>query len=290
MRVVFSMIVFNSDHILDAVLESIYPFASQIIITEGPVRYYIWRGFTTSTDNTVEIIKTFPDPDKKIKLIQGQWHEKTEMMKAQVEYVHPDTTHAWMVDADEVYKADDIEKILRILHKYDSVGFRSLSFYGNFETVLTGFEQKAEYQRIQRWTKQGWHRHRAPTILNPESGRPWREHRHLNFEQTSARGVYLYHYTYVFPSQFQRKMPYLTEYLGREKIIDDYYNRVYLRWIRGDEATRQRIEDKYNGVHEFLPKLRGACRTGPFDGTHPEAIEKRLRALNMRLKNDLLAI
>lgn len=290
MKVAISMIVFNSDEILEAALESAYSFASQIVITEGPVGYYIDRGFTTSTDNTVEIIRSFPDPEKKITLIQGQWPEKTEMMKAQTEHVHPDTDFAWMVDADEVYKAGDAARVLEMLPEYDSVGFRSLSFYGNFETVLTGFEQMAEYQRIQRWTRWGWHRHRTPTILNPESGQPWRKHRHLNFEHLAARGIHLYHYTYVFPSQFQRKIGYISEGFGKGKCIDGYYENVYLRWIRGDEATRQRIEDKFNGVHEFLPKLRGACRTAPFTGTHPEAIEKRLSALNMRLQNDLLAI
>ena len=58
MKVAFSIIVFNLDYVLDAVLESIYPFASQILITEGPVQYFVKRGFTTSTDDTVEIIKS----------------------------------------------------------------------------------------------------------------------------------------------------------------------------------------------------------------------------------------
>lgn len=290
MKVAVSMIVFNSDEILEAALESAYQFASQIVITEGPVQYYVDRGFTTSTDNTVEIIKSFPDPAKKITLIQGQWPEKTEMMQAQTEYVHPDTDHAWMVDADEVYKAADVARVLEMLPGYDSVGFRSMSFYGDFKTILTGFEQQAEYQRIQRWAESGWHQHRKPTILNPESGRPWREHRHLSFKRLAAEGIYLYHYTYVFPSQFQRKVGYMSEHLGKGKIIDDYYNQVYLRWIRGDEAARQRIEDRYDGVHEFLPRYRGTCRTARFTGKHPEAIKKRLSALNTRLRNDLLAV
>lgn len=289
-KIAVSMIVFNSDHVLEAALESVYQFASQIVITEGPVKYYVDRGFTTSTDNTVEIIRSFPDPDKKIRLIQGQWPEKTEMMKAQTEHVHPDTDFAWMVDADEVYKATDVARVLKILPEYDSAGFRSMSFYGNFRTILTGFEQKAEYQRIQRWTKRGWHRHRTPTILNPESGQPWRTHRHLHFEHLAATGIFLYHYTYVYPSQFQRKIGYLTEHLGKGKFIDGYYENVYLRWIRGDEQTRQRIEDKFQGVHEFLPKFRGDCRTAPFTGEHPEPIERRLPALRMRLRNELLSV
>ena len=71
-KIDFGMIVFNGDHVLKENLEPLYPFANQILITEGPVKHYRQLGYTTSTDNTVDIIKSFPDPENKIKLFQGQ--------------------------------------------------------------------------------------------------------------------------------------------------------------------------------------------------------------------------
>lgn len=288
-RIAFSMIVFNLDYVLEAVLESIYPFASQVVITEGPVKHFSDQGFTTSTDNTVEIIRSFPDPEKKISLIQGQWPEKDEMLRAQTPYVHPDTTHAWVVDADEVYKPGDVQAVIDMLPNYDSGGFRSLSFFGGFKDILTGFEQRAEYHRIQRWTEGGWGRHRPPVIVNPESGKPWREHRHLSFEHLAARSIFMYHYTYVYPRQVRQKVPY-REVLAPGRVIPRYFERVYMPWVSGRKGERQRIEDHFDGVHEFRPEHRGSCRTAPFVGQHPPTIAKRLDGLQKRLKEEICAM
>ena len=115
-HVAFNMVVFNMDYVLEAVLESIYPFASQIIITEGPVKHFVDLGFAASTDNTVEIIKSFPDPEKKISLTCGQWYlGKAEMINVHTPLMRPDIEFSWMVDGDEVYKPEDIQTVFDLL-------------------------------------------------------------------------------------------------------------------------------------------------------------------------------
>ena len=56
MKIAFGMIVFEGDYVLKECLEQVYPFASQILIAEGPVSYWQRQGRTTSTDNTNKII------------------------------------------------------------------------------------------------------------------------------------------------------------------------------------------------------------------------------------------
>lgn len=288
MKVAFSVIVFNLDYILDAVLESIYPWASQILITEGPVEYFMKRGFTVSTDNTVEIIKSFPDPEKKIKLIQGQWKDKTEMVKAQTEFVDPDTTFGWVVDADEVYKQDDIKKILEMLPDYDSVAFRSLTFLGGFDYVLGGWEQEAQYHRIKRWNPAGWKAHRAAQMVNPATGKDWREYRHLRPDILAAMGIYLYHYTYVWRNQVASKSRFYRKAVAGDRVMPDFYGQVWLPWVTGDERQRRKIEREYAGVHEWDRKHRGSCYPKRFTGRHPAVIEKRMGRLQQRLRQELL--
>ena len=68
-KVAFGMIVLNGDYVLEECLNSVYDYASQILIAEGPVKYWQDKGLTSSTDNTNYILDNFPDPKNKIKIL-----------------------------------------------------------------------------------------------------------------------------------------------------------------------------------------------------------------------------
>ncbi len=82
MKLTFGIIVLNGDFLLKQVLESIYPFAHKICIAEGPVQYFVDKGIMASTDNTLDIIHSFPDPQHKINFKRGQYKEKDENVQA----------------------------------------------------------------------------------------------------------------------------------------------------------------------------------------------------------------
>ena len=54
LNIAFGMIVFEGDYVLKECLEQVYPFASQILIAEGPVKYWQDRGRTTPPDRDWE--------------------------------------------------------------------------------------------------------------------------------------------------------------------------------------------------------------------------------------------
>ena len=97
--------------------------------------------------------------------------------------------------------------------------------------------------------------------------------------------VLMYHYSYVFPTQVARKVGYYKDSVSKQNCIDNYFENVYLPWVKGDESTRIEIENMFNGVHEFKPRVRGECRTGRFTGSHPESIdpEKIKQRINKEL-------
>ena len=43
-KIAFGMIVFEGDYVLKQCLEQVYPFATQILISEGPVEYWQSKG------------------------------------------------------------------------------------------------------------------------------------------------------------------------------------------------------------------------------------------------------
>jgi len=192
-----------------------------------------------------------------------------------------------VLDSDEIWSQEALEKILAVLDHYYSASFRANSFYGSFDRIMTGFEAEYDTHRIQRWYPGArWETHRPPTINGPD-GRPWRNHRHLDGETI---GVKFHHYSYVFPTQMKAKAAY---YWDRNPSgeIPDYFNRVYLPWVKAHHMDsydkREAVEHEFQGVHDWTPARRGPTFTKLFDGQHPAEIWKSRKALKERLYGEL---
>ena len=290
MKMSFGMIVFNGDHVLKENLESLYPFAHQIIITEGPVDHYRKLGYTTSTDDTVNIIKSFPDPENKITLIQGQWLEKDEMCNAYAAHLTGD--YVWHIDCDELYKPKDMKKVVDYLEANQnscySMSFRLLSFYGGFERNISGFEENFEVHRIQKIIpgQSRWKTHRPPTMIWPPTGKICREMGHVNYLTTDSWDIRIYHYSHTFPKQVKAKMDYYKSW-GGSGIISNYWDKLFVPWMRANtEAEKLAIEQPTLGVQEWIPQRRGPAFTRQFNGTHPDAIENARTELEQRIKKE----
>ena len=272
MKIAFGMIVFNGNYVLEEVLTAVYPYASQILIAEGPVKFWQDQGFITSTDGTNEIIDNFPDPDNKIKIVHSQYKEKDEQCQAYMKFLSDDTDYLWNLDSDEIFKPEDIEKLIRILEEgeYTSVGFKSISFYGGFDKYLTGFEEKAEFRRVFKvYPGAYWSTHRPPTIAYAKDV----VLKHLSFHTLADKyNIRMYHYSYVFPDQVYTKVKYYKMAISKNLCIDNYFESIYHPWVLGNDSVKKEIEDKYRGVHEFIHSYRGDCYTANFVGTHHQAI------------------
>jgi len=287
MKIAFGMIVFEGDYVLKQCLEQVYPFASQILISEGPVSYWQRQGRTTSLDETNKILNNFPDPENKIKIVHGQFNEKDDQCRAYMQNINDDIDYIWNLDSDEVYSTDDLKKIISFLEveKPTSVGVRSCSFYGGFNDYLTGFElAKDNFLRIFRYTKGStWLTHRPPTISYPQGSNIIKKHVDSDtlFKEL---GVQMYHYSYTFPDQVHKKVNYYKDSVSRQNCIDDYFDRVYLPWVGGE---KDKVEKEFMGVHEFKPHMRGECYTEKFTGTHPESIQNDLVELKTKFDEQL---
>ena len=279
MKVAFAMIVFNGEMFLKQVLESIYPFANQIVISEGTVKYWADKGFKTSTDNTNKILAEFPDPENKITVVHGTYNEKTELCRAYMPHIRQDTDYLWTIDSDEVFKTEDIIKVIQLLknEKPGSIGFQSNTFFGGFNHILTGFERDHSFKRILKYVDGCTYvDHRPPTLSSEHgvaiSGRQL-------FDKT---GVEMYHYSYVSPKQVFEKIQYYKESLSKNNCIDNYFNEIWLPWVRGNDEIKQQIETKWKGVHEFVPSYRGDCYTQFFIGQHPVPIKNSIKDLEFQ--------
>ena len=88
------MIVWNGALFLEQVLRNIYDTAHKIVVVEGAVSAHLDQAGPAgrSTDRTLEILESFPDPDDKLTVISGTWPEKDQqcneyMLQAEGDYV-----------------------------------------------------------------------------------------------------------------------------------------------------------------------------------------------------------
>lgn len=288
MKIAFGMIVFEGDYVLRECLEQVYPFASQILIAEGPVSYWQSKGRTTSTDATNSILDNFPDPDNKIKIVHSRYEEKDDQCRAYMCHINDDIDYLWNLDSDEVYTTEDLTKMIKFLEeqKPTSVGVKSCTFYGGFDNTLSGFENNTDnFLRVFRYMPGStWLTHRPPTMKYPQRV----AQKHINSDELyRALGVQMYHYSYVFPQQVERKISYYKDRISKSNCIDNYFDNVYLPWVTGDETTKNLIQTTYRGVHEFVPRVRGDCFAEPFFGKHPESITNNFETLKRRFDAEL---
>lgn len=289
MKITYGIIVLNGDFLLRQVLESIYDSAHAICIAEGSVSYWNSQGVTNSTDDTLKIIKEFPDKENKIKLISGTWKEKTEQCQAWFNLVPNDTDYVWCVDSDEVHTPENIEKVKQYLKDKNptSLGFKSDSFYGGFERIIGGFERDHSFKRILKYEKGCTYlTHRQPTLeLN---GNQIQGNDITGNQLFKDTGVTMWHGSYISPKQVYEKIQYYeTAVISKGNCIPNYFKDVYLEWVNGCDTKRMAIENKWKGVQEFMPHTRGACFTEKYKGKHPEIIMRDMSELITKFDSQL---
>ena len=276
MKVTFAMIVFNSDFVLKQVIDSVLPHAHAVIISEGPVKYYADKGLTTSEDRTNNILDAY---DKDITVLHGTYNEKTEQCQAFMAHIPDDTEYLWVIDADEIFKPNDIQVIFKVL-QYEQPGdisFTSNTFFGGFDYIIGGFERKHNFKRIMRYhPEQTYSSHRPPTLSPVQSGRSI-----PGSEMLDRFDIEMYHYSYVSPFQVKAKIEYYEHSIIKKgNCIDDYFNKVWFEWVTGGKEA---VETIYCGVHEFKPAVRNTAYTEKFEGRHPPVIEATINELKTEI-------
>jgi MoaA/NifB/PqqE/SkfB family radical SAM enzyme/predicted O-methyltransferase YrrM/tetratricopeptide (TPR) repeat protein len=271
----FVMIVLNGMPFIEYSLKSIYDFAHEIVIVEGAVEKCMFAANPdgSSTDGTIEFIRAFPDPRKKIRFIQGRWPEKCEMQNEALRYVTGD--YVWLIDSDEVYKTEDLEKVETLVKNDPSItqlNFNGDNFWKGLDYLFVSpkfFETGAHWRRVFKFVKgASFTTHRPPTMVWPGSKLTTEQIHLVDGHQTRKMGIIPCHYSYVLDKQVWQKIDLYNRYGWGENWgidLNEWYKECFLKWT---PQNREQIEARYGvwtGDKNSYTQL--------FTGTHPEVMK-----------------
>lgn len=281
-KITFGIIALNSQPFLEYNLRALYPFAHQIIVVEGAARAAASLADEQghSIDGTLSMLQRFKaeeDPAGKLSVVSardegfgdGFWPEKDEMSQAYARRATGDWL--WQVDSDEFYRTSGMQTIVKLLEtepELAGISFPFFEFWGGFDYLATGkwyVQEFTEAARVFRWGPgYAYHSHRPPTVVN-ETGQPLPSANWLGGAQMKARGIYMYHYSYVLPKQALQKVGYYSNVAW-----SDAFRHNQTWW---EDAYQQLKHPLFLGERGW-PILQWLER---FGGEHPAAI-RQLRA------------
>ena len=283
LRVSFGMIVFNGEYFLKQVLDGVYDFAHEIVIAEGAddISLPLANPDGSSTDSTWDILASYPDPKRKIKLVRGQWRDKDHQSNAYMEHLTGDIV--WLLDSDEMYQPQDMERIARAMHddpELMAVEMRHRVFFGGLDRIAHGKHWENTFWRVHRlYPGARYLSHRPVNVVHP-SGKTMNDMKHISADQLDDWGIRMYHYSYVLDKQVEEKMRYHAHWrptkYPREKDVNyfhyDYIEKIWNPW----KTERERVEREFGISPNIYREKDGSPTrdsTVPFTGSHPPAMQ-----------------
>jgi len=256
-KIIVSILAYNSETFLKYCLDSIYDFPDKIVIVEGS--YGLQRAFgLRSTDDTIAIIKDYPDPKKKITLIHknGKEHEhRNEVLK----YCSPGDWF-FTVHTDEIYKKKDLDNLRQILaNDKDTDIFKIpwFEFYYNFHLGIDGTYSSSRIYRLRK----GCRFIRKDSLATKEGVR----YLDMNCGFLDRGKVLMYHYAYIDNV--------------KKKVI--YYGKRGVRWY--NEVFTKFTLETADRIYKKNEEITGGCGIHingeplvltEFKGEHPEIMKK----------------
>jgi hypothetical protein len=190
--------------------------------------------------------------------------------------------YLWQVDIDEFYRPEDMQIVFSKLRERPTAAaatFRTRTFWGRPDYVADCWELRRgarDFHRLFRWGP-GFRyvTHEPPTVVDSRV-RDLRTLDWITAEELARRGVFMFHYSLLFPWQVEQKM----------LIYRDEKPETCAEMVSWAEHSYFRLERPY-GVHNISGSPSWLRR---FSGQHPpQVIEMMNDVLSGRTPADVRA-
>lgn len=214
-----------------------------------------------STDRTLELIRSFPDPQNKIELfVIDRPFKSLEEQKQLFLDVAKDGEWLFIVDCDEFYMDGEISKIRSFIHRHPSATEfipTFLHFYRDFWHIRD-FEDEWNlwHQRIIKYQR-GMRYHTHPVVTD-KNGRCTYFSPEYQYTRYQMPGTYIYHYGHAKGKEFHA-------------MKRDFYRSELEKFAASDGKTAaDAFDEKFL---EFVNETENLERILRFDGEHPSVMK-----------------
>ena len=262
-KVVGCVIACNEEEFLEVSVDSVSPLVREWVFVIGGNNYAFKSGMCDAkgypTDDTLRIAYKLANKYNGIVIEPPgrPWKDKVEMRNAYVKHLQPGNW-MFMLDGDEVYKENQLWRIVELMKEYECMIFQFWVFWNNMNTIGTGSWQQYPQERIVHW----------------KPGFKYRDSNHLHVSTDTGqlvRNVYptfrgdekmFYHYSWVRPiEKIHQKLEYYKFQSGNTQAAS-YVNDVFLKWRTDPGAVQGKTHP-----------MRGGG-TAPFPAVHPKGIQR----------------
>lgn len=227
MRLCAAYKAFNGALYLPYSMKSVYDYVDRIVIflSTSP-----WNGPEVPRDNTEEIVRSFPDPRKKITLVvkDFRYHKSPEdayqnellhvnEMLSFVKEESPRNSHYLCIDADEVYQPEHIQYLRNLLATKPEIGaVRSAwrCYWKSFRYWIDPIESS-----------------RPLVAFRVEKDTKFTGVRSVNMEPAvipSAQELLIHHFSYALTADMVRAK--IQAYSHCNEVRKDWFENVWLAW------------------------------------------------------------
>jgi len=138
LKIAANYCIYNEADYISYSLKSIYSFVDKIVIL---VSNFPWKGTKSPPDETISIIYDFPDPEKKIIVKENHWpNQEAQRNDALKINQYLKMEYYWVIDADEIYELETIQKLKDYISLYPNV----INFYCGWWTYWRSFYYRIE--------------------------------------------------------------------------------------------------------------------------------------------------
>jgi hypothetical protein len=215
-RIAAAICAHNEEQYIEYCLRSIYDFADVVIVSVNTGTP--WGGTPEPLDGTLDLVRSFPDPDGKLRIRTGEWSDEVEERVGNLELAKKQADYYMTVDADEMYLRQDLVRLRRYI---------SLRPYaGQFRLRLNTYWKTNPFYVIDPPEPLRAH---VLTRLRLGTGLVGIRRSTERWRITVPRHVaVLHHFSYARSSD--RVHQKLLNTLHRDELVPDWYENVWLRW------------------------------------------------------------
>lgn len=266
MATVFCSIVLNEAEYIYQNLQQHYDYCDAWLIVEGADRRFPSEVVTAeglSTDATADLIRSFPDPGRKLQFIQHGWADNKEQLRSVYAAQLPrTTTNVIVFDADEFLTHHHLRTVLDSLRFMPGPGalqIPHIHFWKDPRHIITGGYYDVPHDRIYRWAPGCLYRtnHNHPEL---PGGTLLQQ---LHHQRQSRRLT-------ILPSGVAHPDPCWLHY-GFVKAASNIAakNKYYI--ARGEDTTRP--QTTRNRAAWFDDETPDGCTVWDWQGCYPEVLK-----------------